>query len=61
MFVEQIYLDFGLAIPKLSVHGMLSAVKDLLELCPLNKVIMFLKIKAVINTKVTRQPRQSLT
>eukprot|EP00252_Welwitschia_mirabilis_P011169 TRINITY_DN2511_c0_g1_i1.p1 TRINITY_DN2511_c0_g1~~TRINITY_DN2511_c0_g1_i1.p1 ORF type:complete len:844 (+),score=165.73 TRINITY_DN2511_c0_g1_i1:452-2983(+) len=35
----QVYLDFGLAIPKLSVHGMLSAVKELLELCPLNKVM----------------------
>lgn len=35
----QIYLDCGLAIPKLSVHGMFSAVKDLLELCPLNKVM----------------------
>lgn len=35
----QVYLDFGLAVPKLSVHGMLSAVKGLLELCPLNKVM----------------------
>ncbi|PNX98172.1 nodulin 6 [Trifolium pratense] len=34
-----VYLDFGLAIPKLSVHGMISAVKDLLEQAPLNKVM----------------------
>lgn len=38
IFVLQVYLDFGLAIPKLSVHGMVSAVKDLLEQAPLNKV-----------------------
>ncbi|KAK2454916.1 glutamine synthetase [Trifolium repens] len=36
---SQVYLDFGLAIPKLSVHGMISAVKDLLEQAPLNKVM----------------------
>ncbi|KAL5059272.1 hypothetical protein RYX36_030876 [Vicia faba] len=36
---SQVYLDFGLAIPKLSVHGMVSAVKDLLEQAPLNKVM----------------------
>ncbi|XP_019433703.1 PREDICTED: protein fluG-like isoform X1 [Lupinus angustifolius] len=35
----QVYLDFGLAIPKLSVHGMISSVKELLELAPLNKVM----------------------
>ncbi|KAG4383722.1 hypothetical protein GLYMA_13G146751v4 [Glycine max] len=35
---SQVYLDFGLAIPKLSVHGMTSAVKDLLNLAPINKV-----------------------
>lgn len=35
----QVYLDFGLAIPKLSKHGMVSAVKDLLNLAPLNKVM----------------------
>ncbi|RZB85938.1 Protein fluG isoform K [Glycine soja] len=35
---SQVYLDFGLAIPKLSVHGMTSAVKDLLNLAPLDKV-----------------------
>ncbi|KAL2323186.1 hypothetical protein Fmac_027565 [Flemingia macrophylla] len=34
-----VYLDFGLAIPKLSVHGMISAVKDLLNLAPLSKVM----------------------
>ncbi|XLU82982.1 hypothetical protein S245_006402 [Arachis hypogaea] len=36
---SQIYLDFGLAIPKLSVHGMISSVKELLELAPINKVM----------------------
>ncbi|KAK7267800.1 hypothetical protein RIF29_20479 [Crotalaria pallida] len=36
---SQVYLDFGLAIPKLSVHGMISAVKELIELAPLNKVM----------------------
>ncbi|OIW01572.1 hypothetical protein TanjilG_21152 [Lupinus angustifolius] len=34
-----VYLDFGLAIPKLSVHGMISSVKELLELAPLKKVM----------------------
>ncbi|KAK7355595.1 hypothetical protein VNO80_14855 [Phaseolus coccineus] len=34
-----VYLDFGLAIPKLSMHGMISAVKDLLTLAPINKVM----------------------
>ncbi|XP_071717318.1 protein fluG-like isoform X2 [Rutidosis leptorrhynchoides] len=36
---QQVYLDFGLAIPKLSVHGMISSVKQLLELAPLKKVM----------------------
>ncbi|XP_054807482.1 protein fluG-like isoform X2 [Prosopis cineraria] len=35
----QVYLDFGLAIPKFSVHGMISSVKELLELAPTNKVM----------------------
>ncbi|XP_075110149.1 protein fluG isoform X3 [Nicotiana tabacum] len=35
----QVYLDFGLAIPKLSFHGMISSVKELLELAPMNKVM----------------------
>eukprot|EP00249_Psilotum_nudum_P023188 c28779_g1_i1 orf=272-2839(-) len=35
----QVYLDFGLAVPKLSVRGMHSAVRELLELAPLNKVM----------------------
>ncbi|XP_052173846.1 protein fluG [Diospyros lotus] len=35
----QVYLDFGLAIPKLSVHGMISSIKELLELAPINKVM----------------------
>ena len=34
----QVYLDFGLAIPKLSVQGMISSVKELLELAPVKKV-----------------------
>ncbi|KAK7392505.1 hypothetical protein VNO78_20946 [Psophocarpus tetragonolobus] len=36
---SQVYLDFGLAIPKLSVHGMVSSMKELLELAPINKVM----------------------
>ncbi|CAN6580955.1 unnamed protein product [Malus baccata var. baccata] len=35
----QVYLDFGLAVPKLSVHGMISSVKELLELAPIKKVM----------------------
>ncbi|XP_059063957.1 protein fluG-like isoform X1 [Cryptomeria japonica] len=35
----QVFLDFGLAVLKISVHGMCSAVKELLELAPLNKVM----------------------
>ncbi|CAN0926201.1 Protein fluG [Linum grandiflorum] len=35
----QVYLDFGLAVPKLSVHGMISSVKELLELAPTKKVM----------------------
>lgn len=38
----QVYLDFGLAIPKLSVHGMISSVKELLELAPIKKVTLAL-------------------
>ncbi|KAL0724961.1 hypothetical protein Bca4012_039560 [Brassica carinata] len=33
----QVYLDFGLAVPKLSVHGMVSSVKELLDLAPTKK------------------------
>ncbi|XP_068647399.1 protein fluG [Aristolochia californica] len=36
---SQVYLDFGLAVPKLSVHGMINSVKELLELAPLKKVM----------------------
>ncbi|XP_058771183.1 protein fluG-like [Vicia villosa] len=36
---SQVYLDFGLAIPKLSVHGMISSLKELIELAPINKVM----------------------
>ncbi|CAI8602514.1 unnamed protein product [Vicia faba] len=36
---SQVYLDFGLAIPKLSVHGMISSLKELLDLAPINKVM----------------------
>ncbi|KAK4351476.1 hypothetical protein RND71_030789 [Anisodus tanguticus] len=35
----QVYLDFGFAIPKLSFHGMISSVKELLKLAPINKVM----------------------
>ncbi|KAF6167712.1 hypothetical protein GIB67_017207 [Kingdonia uniflora] len=35
----QVYLDFGLAVPKLSVHGMISCVKELLEIAPIKKVM----------------------
>ncbi|KAK9948059.1 hypothetical protein M0R45_003648 [Rubus argutus] len=36
---SQVYLDFGLAIPKLSVHGMVPSLKELLELAPIKKVM----------------------
>ncbi|KAJ1392205.1 Metal-dependent hydrolase [Sesbania bispinosa] len=36
---SQVYLDFGLVNPKLSVHGMTSSVKELLEQAPINKVM----------------------
>ncbi|KAJ0970230.1 hypothetical protein J5N97_023107 [Dioscorea zingiberensis] len=35
----QVYLDFGLAVPKLSTQGMISSVKELLELAPIKKVM----------------------
>ncbi|KAG2329124.1 hypothetical protein Bca52824_000304 [Brassica carinata] len=35
---SQVYLDFGLAVPKLSVHGMVSSVKEL-DLAPTKKVM----------------------
>ncbi|CAH8375263.1 unnamed protein product [Eruca vesicaria subsp. sativa] len=35
----QVFLDFGLAVPKLSVHGMVSSVKELLDLAPTKKVM----------------------
>ena len=38
LLISQVYLDFGLTIPKLSVHGMISALKELLELAPIKKV-----------------------
>jgi len=34
----KVYLDFGLAVPKLSVHGMVSSVKELLDLASIKKV-----------------------
>ncbi|KAG6522460.1 hypothetical protein ZIOFF_019600 [Zingiber officinale] len=34
---SQIYLDFGLAVPKLSVQGMIASVKELFELAPIKK------------------------
>ncbi|KAF3441784.1 hypothetical protein FNV43_RR15699 [Rhamnella rubrinervis] len=36
---SQVFLDFGLAVPKLSVHGMISSVKELLELASTKKVM----------------------
>ncbi|KAL7133498.1 hypothetical protein ABFS83_12G144700 [Erythranthe nasuta] len=36
---SQVYLDFGLAVPKLSFHGMVSSVKELLDLAPIKKVM----------------------
>ncbi|KAL5740889.1 hypothetical protein ACOSP7_029768 [Xanthoceras sorbifolium] len=36
---QQVYLDFGLAVPKLSFHGMISSIKELLELAPVKKVM----------------------
>jgi hypothetical protein len=36
---SQVYLDFGLAIPKLSVQGMTSSLKELLHLAPIKKVM----------------------
>ena len=35
----QVYVDFGLAVPLLSVAGMRSAVGGLLELAPASKVL----------------------
>ncbi|XP_059667554.1 protein fluG isoform X2 [Cornus florida] len=35
----QVYLDFGLAVPRLSFHGMISSVKELLEQAPIKKVM----------------------
>nr|CAB3456668.1 unnamed protein product [Digitaria exilis] len=36
---SQVYLDFGLAIPKLSVHGMTCSLKELLDRAPIKKVM----------------------
>lgn len=35
----QVYLDFGSVDSKLSIHGMKSAIKQLFELGPLNKIM----------------------
>ncbi|WMV52396.1 hypothetical protein MTR67_045781 [Solanum verrucosum] len=35
----QVYLDFGLAIPKLRYHRMISSVKELMDFAPMNKVM----------------------
>jgi predicted TIM-barrel fold metal-dependent hydrolase len=35
----QVYLDFGLAIPSLSVSGMREAIRQLLELAPTSKLM----------------------
>ncbi|KAK4725107.1 hypothetical protein R3W88_027886 [Solanum pinnatisectum] len=34
-----VYLDFGLAIPKLRYHRMISSVKELMDFAPVNKVM----------------------
>ncbi|WMV09035.1 hypothetical protein MTR67_002420 [Solanum verrucosum] len=36
----QVYLDFGLRIPKPKFHGLVSSVKELLDLAPINKVMI---------------------
>ncbi|XP_070057786.1 protein fluG-like [Nicotiana tomentosiformis] len=36
----QVYLDFGLAIPKLSFQAMVTSLKEILELAPMNKVMI---------------------
>eukprot|EP00850_Spirogloea_muscicola_P001135 SM000004S15005 [mRNA] locus=s4:709686:715436:+ [translate_table: standard] len=36
---SQVYVDFGLAVPKLSVAGMQQTLKELLSLAPINKVM----------------------
>ncbi|KAJ4777257.1 Glutamine synthetase [Rhynchospora pubera] len=36
---SQVYLDFGLATPNISVQGMISSLKNLLELAPTKKVM----------------------
>ncbi|KAK6942729.1 Amidohydrolase-related, partial [Dillenia turbinata] len=38
-YLASVYLNFGLAVPNLSVHGMISSVKELLELAPIKKVM----------------------
>jgi len=36
---KHVYLDFGLAIPSLSVKGMIQSVEMLLELAPTSKIM----------------------
>ncbi|KAH0784222.1 hypothetical protein KY290_003820 [Solanum tuberosum] len=36
----QVYLDFGLRIPKPKFHGLVSSVKEILDLAPINKVMI---------------------
>ncbi|KMZ58598.1 hypothetical protein ZOSMA_75G00310 [Zostera marina] len=36
---SQVYLDIGLTVNKISVHGMKSSIKEILELAPINKVM----------------------
>ncbi|XP_027769453.1 protein fluG-like [Solanum pennellii] len=36
----QVYLDFGLRIPKPNFHGLVSSVKEILDLVPINKVMI---------------------
>ncbi|KAH0768477.1 hypothetical protein KY285_004348 [Solanum tuberosum] len=36
----QVYLDFGLRTPKHNFHGLVSSVKEILDLAPINKVMI---------------------
>ena len=35
----QVYLDFGLVVPMLSVSGMRGAIRECLHLCPTSKLL----------------------
>nr|XP_010320459.1 protein fluG-like [Solanum lycopersicum] len=36
----QVYLDFGLRVPKPNFHGFVSSVKEIMDLAPINKVMI---------------------